>query len=442
MLTAAARTHTGRVRANNEDALVCRPAEGLFAVVDGMGGEAAGEVAAAITAEALAAVPNQRRQAGEALLGAAFRAARGRILAESARTPAHANLGAVATAVRLEDDGRHVTVAHVGDTRAYRVDRHGITQLTHDHVGAPSAPGKKAAVSRDLGRADLPEPWLDTVRVAVQPGDLLVLCTDGLYDPIKQEELAEELTRLWSGKVAVEEAANKLVGLALARGGPDNVTVVVVRVARWRRRGGVRRLGAPAAVGLFALVGALALGAGLWRNRHLPPLPDEVRRSTHVSEPELIVLPGVAHTRVAARQTLQLRGVLVSAEAWTIDLADGAILDLSLAAISLEGPLTVNLGPGAHVSLHDARVGATTITLSGGGSVSCRDSFLRTTAGDWTVDPGLVLDLRGCRAGTRTAPDTVLLGPAADAPAAGAADPAPTADPAGPTPAAPEAPRR
>ena len=429
MLTAAARTHVGRVRSGNEDALVCRPGEGLFAVIDGMGGEAAGEVAAAIAAESLAAVPGTRRHSGGAVLTAALRAARARILAEAARDPTLARMGAVATAVRVDDDGRHVTVAHVGDTRAYRVDRTGVTQLTRDHVADANGPGKKPAVARDLGRADLPEPWVDTARAAVSPGDLLVLCTDGLYDPVSAEELTTELTQIWSSTTAVDEAANRLVGLALARGGPDNVTVVVIRIGRFRRRGRIRRLGVPAAIALLGLVGAMALVAGFWRSRHLPPIPDEIRRTKTVTDPALLVLPSGAQTRVAAGQTLTLRGVTVSADGWTVNLAEGATLDLRLAAVTIEGPLTVTMGAGAHVSFEDARLSAGTVVITGSGSARCADSVLRSDTGDWTVDPAVVLEVEGCRIGTRAEPETRLLGVAP-----------PPVDPGGPPSAPDEAP--
>ncbi len=441
MLTAAARTHVGRVRSGNEDALVCRPAEGLFAVIDGMGGEAAGEVAAAIAAESLGAVPGTRRHSGAAVLTAALRAARARILAEAARDANLARMGAVATAVRVDDDGRHVTVAHVGDTRAYRVDRAGVSQLTRDHVAEANGPGKKPAVARDLGRADLPEPWVDTTRAAVHPGDLLVLCTDGLYDPVSAEELTAELTQLWSSAAPVDEAANRLVGLALARGGPDNVTVVVIRIGRFRRRGRMRRLGAPAAIALLGLVGAMALVAGFWRSRHLPPIPDEIRHSKTVTEPALLVLPSGAHTRVAAGQTLTLRGVTVSADGWTVNLGDGATLDLRLSAVTIEGPLTVAMGNGAHLVLEDARLSAGTVVITGFGSARCADSLLRSETGNWTVDPAVALEVDGCRIGARGDPETRLLAPpaAGDAPSGAPAGDAPPAAPAGDAPPAAEA---
>jgi len=376
MLSAGARTHVGRVRSNNEDALVWRADEGLFAVVDGMGGEAAGEVAAAIAVECLGAVPNTRRTAGEALLVEAMRNARARILAESARDPARAHLGAVASAIRFEDDGRHIALAHVGDTRVYRVNRHGVTQLTHDHVAAAAAGARKAAVARDLGRADLPEPWVDTARVPVEPGELLVLCSDGLYDPVPQEELAAELLRLWEAKADGDAAAARLVGLALARGGPDNVTVVAVRVGRWRRGRGRARLGVAATLALLAGLGALALAVGVGtRPRSEGVLPEQLSRPLELSAPVLVTLPDGAATRVEAGGTLDTRGVTLVGTTWTVDLAPGTSARLRLSAVELTGALTVTLGEGARLELAGARVRAGSILVRGEGSFTCTDSL-------------------------------------------------------------------
>ena len=94
-LDGAARTHPGKQRTTNEDALVCRPAAGLFAVVDGMGGEEAGEVAAAIAVAAIAEVPDLADLAGETVLSQAFHTARERILAEADSDPTKEGMGAV-----------------------------------------------------------------------------------------------------------------------------------------------------------------------------------------------------------------------------------------------------------------------------------------------------------------------------------------------------------
>ena len=134
-LAAYARTHTGR-RASNEDAWVCRVEAGVFAVIDGMGGREAGEVAAAITANTLAETPTAPGMASETLLVRQFYDARDRILAHARAHPRCAGMGAAATAVRIDDDGTTASVAHVGDTRAWHVGPGGIVQLTKDHVGA------------------------------------------------------------------------------------------------------------------------------------------------------------------------------------------------------------------------------------------------------------------------------------------------------------------
>jgi protein phosphatase len=168
-IEAAARTHAGRVRTTNEDAWVSRPAAGLFAVVDGMGGEACGEVAAAIAVQALAEVPDLPGLAGETILAQAFTAARERILAAADEDPEKEGMGAVATAVRFDDGGGELSVAHVGDSRAYLVGVAGVRVLTHDHL-AEGRPGTKRQVARDLGRRDLRGEWVETSRVRVAAG--------------------------------------------------------------------------------------------------------------------------------------------------------------------------------------------------------------------------------------------------------------------------------
>ncbi len=235
---AAARSHTGLVRASNEDTVVCDPERGLFAVIDGMGGEAAGEVAAAIARDALLAHDD---------LATALVYANDAILARGDARPTERGMGCVVTAARLGD--AHLELAHVGDTRAYLASKGGCEQLTRDHTvraeaqaawgladGAAAAVAGGAAVTRDLGgrpRADAS--FVDRRAVAVAPGDLLVLSSDGLHDLVSGFELAVRLQDARRRGEAPADVADRLVALALERGGRDNVSVVVVQLrARWR----------------------------------------------------------------------------------------------------------------------------------------------------------------------------------------------------------------
>lgn len=422
MLNAAARTHAGRVRPQNEDALVCRPEQGLFAVVDGMGGEAAGEVAAAIAAAAIAAVPDERRRPSETVLVEALRRAREQILAEQRARPEHGSMGAVATALRFEDDGRTVGVAHVGDTRLYLVSEGRARQLTEDHLAAGVG---KRPVARDLGRRELPDPWVATGRYRVRRGDLLVLCTDGLYDPVGDDALAGELVRHWQERTDADAVAAKLVALALARGGPDNVTVVAVRVGPFRR-GRSRRLGLLTSLGLFAVLLGLAAGVAAYRRgsgaETLPARVTGVRELARVDRYALA--PGAA-LEVAPGAALTLRGAALDGVDWTVRLGEGAVLTLDRSVVTLRSGWTVELGPGAELFVRDTRLeaGAVTVRADPSARLRLQDVGLRVDAG-WPP-PGVVLEAE--RVHDLAAPPV--------APPAGAAPDA--APPAGAAPDAP-----
>ena len=388
MLTAAARTHVGRVRAQNEDAAVCRVEHGLFAVIDGMGGQEAGEVAAAIAAQVLAELPNEPSVASEIVLAAAFREARDRILRHGDTTPAHREMGAVATAARLDDDGRHVTIAHVGDTRAWVLTPKGARQLTRDHV--EGAAGGKAQVTRDLGRRVMSGDWVDTTRHAVGPGDYLVLASDGLYDPVPASELAAAFDTIRRERSTPDAAASRLVSLALLHGGPDNVTVVVARVGAFHRGDRPRRRLPPTAtMAVFvALVAVVALVAWRWAPTREPTtLPDVVARSTSFDAAEARLAPG-ATLRVRAGVAYELRGVDVTGDDLRIELEDGATLTLRRSVLRVDGLLEARLGRGARLVLEDTRVEGAEISLTGAeGSRLALDHALLSASAPPRVDP-------------------------------------------------------
>lgn len=231
-LVAAGRTHTGLVRPHNEDSFVCAPEMGLLAVIDGMGGEAAGEVAAAITREHLLSVPD---------VPEALASANAAILARSQENTEEVGMGCVATAAQLM--GGTLTLAHVGDTRAYLLSAAGLEQLTRDHTvvaevrerhgmteeQARALPGQHR-ITRDIGghhRDGLD--WIDTGAVSLQPDDLLLLCSDGLHDLVRDGEISRILGAARSSKTAPGDVVDELIALALSRGGHDNITVVLAR---------------------------------------------------------------------------------------------------------------------------------------------------------------------------------------------------------------------
>ena len=227
---AAGVTDTGRRRLRNEDAFVCRPP--LFAVADGMGGARAGEIAAEIAAAALEESGFESRGA-EAVVELIVEANR-RIWERSVADPATAGMGAVVTAALVDPDGT-VAIGHVGDSRAYLLRDGEIEQLTTDHSlvaelvesgvltpeEAETHP-QRSAVTRALGTD--PSVEVDAFTVAGKPGDVFLICSDGLPTMVSDERVAELVAE--SGD-DLTRAADRLVAAANEGGGVDNVTVVL-----------------------------------------------------------------------------------------------------------------------------------------------------------------------------------------------------------------------
>ena len=208
-------THQGRVRPINEDRFLVRDADGVFAVADGMGGHAHGDVASStvITELALAALPLGLDARAGALAGAIDRA-NGTIrdfAREIGRT-----VGSTVVALALRGDG--ASVLWCGDSRAYRVADGRAEALTRDHAAPPEDGG---GLLHAVGVA----PRVHIDRVDCDGAATFVLCSDGLTAHVAEWEIAA-----LAGDAAPEAACRALVRLALDRGGTDNVTVVVVRV--------------------------------------------------------------------------------------------------------------------------------------------------------------------------------------------------------------------
>lgn len=230
-LRSAARSETGPVRENNEDAVVS--GDRLAVVADGMGGHPGGEVAAnAATALVLAAFTG--RSIDE--LEAAVRAANWSIWDRGRGTSELAGMGTTICAAGLLDNGR-LAIVHVGDSRAYLWHGGELRQLTQDHtvtadlVRRGELDDKDATqhphygmLTRALGVA--PEVEIDSATHAVAVGDRLVFCSDGLFNEVTQAEIVDVLAADEEGS----SLADDLVELALSRGGRDNVSVVVAEV--------------------------------------------------------------------------------------------------------------------------------------------------------------------------------------------------------------------
>jgi protein phosphatase len=228
---AAGITDTGRRRLRNEDTFICEPP--LFAVADGMGGARAGEVAAGLAATALEESGADVR--GDAGLVSLIEEANRRIWERSLADPNTAGMGAVVTAAIVDAEAGIVTIGHVGDSRAYRIQGAAIDQLTTDHslvaelvesgVLTPEEAEhhpQRSAITRALGTE--PAVDVDTLTVEASPGDLFLICSDGLSIMLDDAQIADIVTSA-NGDLAA--AAEALVAAANARGGEDNVTVVL-----------------------------------------------------------------------------------------------------------------------------------------------------------------------------------------------------------------------
>jgi PPM family protein phosphatase len=235
----------GLRRANNQDSCAAVLAGGqadfqqrghLFMVADGMGAHAAGELASKMAADIVSLVYRKRLdQAPPEAILSAFLDANHQIHSRGQASPDFRGMGTTGTALILLPTG--AMVAHVGDSRAYRVRGTVLEQLTFDHSlvwelrAAGPAPGaappgyvSKNIITRSLGpnavvQVDLEGPY------PVQAGDTFLLCSDGLSGQVKDDEIGMVLSCL-----PPDEAVRALVDLANLRGGPDNITVVVARV--------------------------------------------------------------------------------------------------------------------------------------------------------------------------------------------------------------------
>jgi protein phosphatase len=242
-LRAAGGTHVGRVRAGNEDALLVHPERGLLAVADGMGGHAAGEVASALAIRALeAACPRlaSPRMLPETLLGqlrGAVAAANTAMVEYAVAVPEAAGMGTTLTILGFMPGGGAALV-HVGDSRAYRLRDGALVQLTEDHTWVQAqveagmlAPDEArrhphaAVLTSALGTPGGPE-RLDGVLLDTAPGDVYLLCSDGLSGMLEDHELAD----LLSGHPEPATAVGALIVAGNAAGGRDNLTAVVARL--------------------------------------------------------------------------------------------------------------------------------------------------------------------------------------------------------------------
>ena len=230
LIEVAHASNTGRVRSHNEDRALAKAP--LLAVADGMGGAKAGEVAAQI---AIDAVANTTRTPSIKALRDGLVAANDEIRQTSGADPSRMGMGTTVTAALF--DGESATVMHVGDSRGYLIHDGQLRQLTDDHSivaemvrqGQLTADAARRHPSRNIITRALgaePSVEIDELRVELAPGDIVLLCSDGLSSLVEDDDIQE----LVVGAQTLEQAAQDLVTAALEKGGTDNVTVVLGRI--------------------------------------------------------------------------------------------------------------------------------------------------------------------------------------------------------------------
>jgi serine/threonine protein phosphatase PrpC len=259
----------GRVRTNNEDSFRIVEALNLFILSDGMGGEAHGEVASAMAVDVInkyceaeredsgatvldevpANIGSQTRRLKNAVAQANFQ-----IFQSAQKNPEQRGMGATITVLWLKD--ALLSIAHVGDSRAYLLRNGNLQQLTNDHSLVAEQVRRGLITPQQAEESEMqsvllralgahPEVEIDVDEVEIIPRDVLLLCSDGLTRMVTEPEIAGAL----QAETVPSAAAERLIALANENGGIDNVTVIVVRFEddankgwfSWMRRGSAKK---------------------------------------------------------------------------------------------------------------------------------------------------------------------------------------------------------
>jgi serine/threonine protein phosphatase PrpC len=242
-------TDVGRVRTNNEDSFRIVEPLSLFILSDGMGGEAHGEIASAMAVETISEyLAEPKQDSGETLHGeasdnfslktkrlkSAVHLANVKIYQSAQKNPEQRGMGATLTVVWVDD--AKLSIAHVGDSRAYLLRSGNLQQLTNDHSLVAEQVRRGLITPQQAEESEMqsvllralgahPDVEVDVDEVAVVPNDVLLLCSDGLTRMVTEPEIAGTL----QAETNPASAAQKLIELANGNGGLDNITVIVAR---------------------------------------------------------------------------------------------------------------------------------------------------------------------------------------------------------------------
>jgi serine/threonine protein phosphatase PrpC len=308
-LILAGASDPGRVRHNNEDALHVDAERGIFLVVDGIGGQAAGEKAAEIAVGRVRARLERQTGTAEQRVREAIAMANNEILREARGNPEWQGMACVLTVAVLENGS--AVVGHVGDSRLYQIRRGEIRKITHDHspVGerednheiseaeAMRHP-RRNEVFRDVGSEEhAPDDadFIEVHRIPFDPDSALLLCSDGLSDQVASLEIRQAVERNAGNP---EAAVRELIDAANAAGGKDNVTVVLVEGEGFtaQRSAPQSRGGDSVMARALWFAGGLALAAAAaWFSRGM-----WVAKPVVVKPQVLVVGTGTAYPNIAA----------------------------------------------------------------------------------------------------------------------------------------------
>jgi serine/threonine protein phosphatase PrpC len=330
---AAAGSDPGRERENNEDRILCDPERGIYAVIDGVGGESGGEVAAQTALDILKSRLSRRTTDAGRLIREAIALANKQIYEQAQANPALAGMACVLT-VAVVDDGR-ATIGHVGDSRLYLLRPSEIRKVTRDHspVGAREDAGeiseeeamrhpRRNEIFRDVGSSPHQpdeEGFIDLSQIRLEPDSALLLCSDGLSDLVPSQTILA-VTEANAGDP--QAAVRELIAQANAAGGKDNVSVVLVQGERYAA--GVRgRRPAEKRPGLRGAAHARRRGLG----RFFRPF--------------------------ASRAAFLLYGLILGAFAFAV-FGQGLLLPFTSGGIGGTGVLRVGVGDGGSATIGEA----------------------------------------------------------------------------------------
>ncbi len=454
LLRGAACSDPGRVRTNNEDLPIIDAARGIFGVIDGVGGEAGGEVAAATAQDVI--MQRLARPVGTAAdrVREAIAIANNEIFRRAQDDRALSGMACVIT-LALVSDGR-ITVGHVGDTRLYKIRHDGIRKLTRDHspVGEREDAGelgevdamrhpRRNEVFRDVGstyRDKDEQEFVDVIEEPLERDSAILVCSDGLSDMLTASAIAH-IVRQHAGDPA--RAVEALVAAANDAGGKDNVTAVYAEGPLFASSVGGERINAltptepPVSTGpmvpSFASVGSRGAARSVLKSRALwfviglllgivgaLGLTLYVARTQVAAPQTLVVSPadGAPYATIAAAMAIAQPGDVVRLEpgdyAEQIIVADGVdliartpgtvtisrppALEPALAAVLVGGTQPARIA-GVRITSHDAAPAETGITIAGPGVtlelVEISGPFARAIA----VEPDGSLTVQGSRVG-------------------------------------------